>query len=397
MAWIVTEAVSPAPLWAEQMYGVSISGAYFYSPLIWYDGVDYTWAVEKRRVVDGGLEWFVTDSPGTGSYPNAVTTDATYVYTGGFAPALPGSGARVEKRRQSDGGVEWNQNEVWPGNHEVNGIAVDASGVYIAGRQQSTWNYLVQRRSLITGAPVWTKLLGGVPFASSFALDICTYGTDVYACGILKVGALFSDQQPYVEKRDIATGGLTWGIGVTPYPGYSGYAKMAVDANGVYSIGNFEVGGGIRKIDLVSRALSDGHVQWINQVDTDVLGGSLQSVNDLLLLGDKLYVVTIQSGAGIVCVIESRSRIDGSFIARDILIPYDNPAFFGIDGISNAPADEIIGSGWSDFVAPPDQQCYMQDFLASLPVPSGPTMDQIMRGCKWFNGGSFQGMYLGWR
>jgi hypothetical protein len=28
---------------------------------------------------------------------------------------------------------------------------------------------------------------------------------------------------------------------------------------------------------------------------------------------------------------------------------------------------------------------------------SGPTMDQIMRGCKWFSGGSFQGMYLGWR
>jgi len=27
----------------------------------------------------------------------------------------------------------------------------------------------------------------------------------------------------------------------------------------------------------------------------------------------------------------------------------------------------------------------------------GPTMDQVMRGCKWFNGGSFQGMYLGWR
>lgn len=32
-----------------------------------------------------------------------------------------------------------------------------------------------------------------------------------------------------------------------------------------------------------------------------------------------------------------------------------------------------------------------------IPPIVGPTMDQVMRGCKWFGSGTFQGMYLGWR
>jgi len=38
--------------------------------------------------------------------------------------------------------------------------------------------------------------------------------------------------------------------------------------------------------------------------------------------------------------------------------------------------------------------CARLEIITSVP---GPTMDQIMRGGKWFNGGTFQGFWLGWR
>jgi hypothetical protein len=37
--------------------------------------------------------------------------------------------------------------------------------------------------------------------------------------------------------------------------------------------------------------------------------------------------------------------------------------------------------------------------IEAIPLftPTGPTMDQIMKHGKWFNGGTYQGFWLGWR
>jgi len=91
---------------------------------------------------------------------------------------------------------------------------------------------------------------------------------------------------------------------------------------------------------------------------------------------------------------------DGTWRFNDMIWVPSLSLFVAVGGNSGGSAEiwtSSNGINWSLAHTAPVAMgfCYIGVCLGQ--VTTGPTMDQIMRGCKWFNGGSFQGMYLGWR
>jgi hypothetical protein len=213
------------------------------------------------------------------------------------------------------------------------------------------------------------------------------------------------DDRPYVERRGNVAGALVWGIEEAG-AAYIRYYNLSVDSTGVYVL-SYPDSATQLYLRLKSLALADGSEQWAVNIDPPFtmpgVGMMSQYGTDVTVLGNKVYISyryfdPFDPMGTDINVIESRDKATGAFIARDRTSSTTTFILWeGFTGISNAPAADDIIVGGSINPTGADASCYWEDFLAALPAPSGPTMDQIMRGCKWFNSGSFQGMYLGWR
>ena len=141
----------------------------------------------------------------------------------------------MKKRSLTTGALIWNQTNTSSG--AITSIAVDSSGIYVGGwdYSQSNNQWRIEKRNLTTGALIWTQTINpslGNDIIQSVAVD---------SSGIYVGGWDYSqsNNQWRIEKRSLTTGALIWTQTSNPSSGYDSANSVAVDSSGIY-VGGYD-------------------------------------------------------------------------------------------------------------------------------------------------------------
>jgi hypothetical protein len=371
MAWNVKQQIADAsPI--ETQWSVTNDGTYIYSAGHGYNGggAQAYMVTEKRQISDGTLTWQKGTWGEKETYGLCVAQDGTRVFAAGENRT---SNLGIIRTYLLNGNTSWSYIPTVVGVGicgYYNAIDVDDDYVYLVGPDAWVGDFHIEARNKTTGAQVWVSAVGS---GGDQAVDVRVYDGYVYACGFLWDGA--GGYTPRVV-RTATDGTFDWGISdfdlaVTTY----GYRKLDVDSTGIYIASQALFTGDsfiLRKL-----ALADGSTSWSVTVTGAITGPPTQIgvVNDVLLLGTKIYVLySCDIGSGTQYIVESRNTSDGSFIAYDAFAVYTE-AFLAITGLSNAPAaDEIVAVGSYPQTDPSYRYSYWDDFLAATSGGTGTTL-----------------------
>jgi len=368
MAWNVQQQIADA-YYSETQWAVVSDSTYIYSVGHGYNaaGAQAYMVTEKRQISDGTLTWKKGTWGERETYGLCVAQDGTRVFAAGENRT---KNLGIIRTYLLNGNTSWSYIPTVVGVDicsYYNAIDVDDDYVYLVGPDAWVDDFHVEARNKTTGVQAWVSAVGS---GGDQATDVRVYDGYVYACGFLWDGV--GGYTPRVVRLSTSSSGtLDWGISdtdlaVTTY----GYRKLDVDSTGIYiaSQADFSTQA---YFTLRQLALADGSTSWSVQV-TGALGGQMGTVEDVLILGTKLYIIyTEDVGLGTQYIIESRDTSDGSFIAYDSFTAYTE-VFKAITGLSNAPAaDEIVAVGAYPQTDPSYNYSYWNDFLAATAGGTG--------------------------
>lgn len=373
----------------RELKGIAIDGTYLYVIGDNDTSTSYnTVTIQKRRMSDLGLEWSQTEARYSGiNVPKwDIFAYDTYVY---HTTQITGGVGYIRKRNKSDGSIVWSQ--AFPAASLPNGIIADLSGVYVIGDYSSggKWWWRIEKRNhdgtLAWGrgfkqhginSPTWGRLID-IDTDYIYAGGICTNGTN----------------QWLLEKRNKSDGEAIWKYDIPAGLGYGPYA-LCIDADNVYSCGDDS--GGYWRIQKFAKVIAD--------IPIDV-----QVYRVRIWLGGYIGVTPTS------CKFDGILKIGGIDYSKELsadyfyyAVPYMTQFFEWdknpVTSLDWTPAEvnAIDLFGYQTHSSIPEVTKYAYDvFLeilySSAPPPPTPTLDEIMRGGKWFQNGVFKGCWLGWR
>jgi len=248
-----------------------------------------------------GTGGVIQENPsGVDDRASKVAVDGSYMYIVGWDTSPGNIQWRMEKRTLTTGSLIWARtSNPTSGNDYASDVAVDGSGVYIVGSDQSpgTAEWRIEKRSLTTGSLISSFGTGGViqedvSGGTDVAVGVAVDGSGVYIVG--------SDQSPgeqewRVEKRDLATGSLTWARTGNPSSGWDCAYGVAVDGSGVYIVG-LDSYTGDYEWRIEKRYLTNGRLIWSRTSNPTSLNDAAYGV---AVDGSSLYIVGYDaSGSG---------------------------------------------------------------------------------------------------
>ena len=334
---------------------------------------DYQLRIEKRSLTDGslvagfGVGGVVTSNPGSGDDgANAVVTDGTALYIGGY-DSTPGNNQwRIEKRSLTNGALVTTfgasgvvTNDPSTNTDVITCMAIDSTFLYVVGfdgtNGSSDLQWRIEKRRLDTGelvsafdgdGVVTSNITGGYERPNAVVAD----GNALYIAGVDPTG----NDRGRIEKRDLASGSLVTAFGTNgilpfdPSVNRDNILDLAIDANALYLVGYDEspaVNDSQWRIE--KRSLTDGSVVWSKVSNPSTYFDSPVAYR---LDGGYLYIAGTDYSAGASDSqwrIEKRNASDGELVAA-----------FGTDGVVtanpsshyDAPA-AIVADGDSIYIA----------------------------------------------
>jgi len=198
----------------------------------------FEWRIEKRDLATGETLLNITENISPyGGKASAVAVDSTGFYVVGSGPV----GWKVEKRDLASGALTWVQSEDIGGAETANGVAVGSSGLYVVGYDSNNAGgfkeWRVEKRDLTTGTLIW-GISEQIGVGAALPTDIA-YGVAVDSTGLYVVGSdttVSGALEWRIEKRNLTSGTILWSTSESLE--YQSEAEaVAVNSMGVYVVG----------------------------------------------------------------------------------------------------------------------------------------------------------------
>ena len=284
---------------------------------------------------------------------NGVAVDGSGVYVVGYDHNGAGSNAewRIEKRSLTTGALIWAVSEHISTYYDLaHGVGVDASGVYVAGYDGngagSTEEWRIEKRNLTTGTLIW-GFSEHISSSHDYAYNVAIDGSGVYVVGYDHNGA-GSNAEWRIEKRNLTTGTLIWGVSEHISSDYDYSNDIAVDVSGVYVVGRDQVpGNGEWRVE--KRNLTTGVILWAQSEDistaTDDALGVAVDASGVYVVGYDQNAV----GNQYELRVERRSKPNGDPLSATgsgrILFTVNNGSFGGLAPLSPTTISPLPPAG----------------------------------------------------
>jgi len=277
------------------------------------------WRVEKRNPMDGLLVWAsaLPDRSTLPSAASAVAVDGSGVYVAGFdaSHGLADTEWRIEKRRTADGSVIWTAtSNPTPGVDEASAVAVDSSGLYVVGIEEYDlanvlFDWRIEKRDVSDGSLIWNAT--SRPREHNLARGVAVDDSGIYVVGESTISP--GNTEWRIEKRRLTDGSMIWNA--TSHPSVDSLdsaAAAAVDATGLYVVGNDQPVTGGMEWRAEKRNLSDGSLVW-NATSYPTVGNNW--VWHVAIDPSGIYVAgSDQSPGNEEWRVEKRHLLDGSLM-----------------------------------------------------------------------------------
>ena len=257
-----------------------------------------------------GTGGVIQENPsGVDDRASKVAVDGSYMYIVGWDTSPGNIQWRMEKRTLTTGSLIWARtSNPTSGNDYASDVAVDGSGVYIVGSDQSPGEqeWRVEKRDLATGSLTWART--GNP---SSGWD-CAYGVAVDGSGVYIVGldSYTGDYEWRIEKRYLTNGRLIWSRTSNPTSLNDAAYGVAVDGSSLYIVGYDASGSGEWRIEKMS---TTGSLIWAR---TSNPSNFFDVAVGVAVDGSGVYIVGYDTSPGTAeWRIEKRSLTTGSLIS----------------------------------------------------------------------------------
>ena len=359
------------------------------------------------RDSSGTLVWIEADSftpkgPARwlDGYPRSCRYCGGNVYIGGYqkyrvtsSPLVEWNGIRVESRNASTGTLNWMRRHplVPAKSYSFGDIAVDPGGVYVCWSETVSGHnqWVMEKWNIVTGLTEWSKTY--VPVQHADVYGIAEYGDSIYVTGGWTAADTFAVR---VEKRLKSDGSLTWGVTDFSADYFFFSRDIGIDSEdlAIYiNLVSYSYSGGVK---LQKRLMSSGAIIW-----TQVIADSKESPIP------KISTETFSATGGVLIAGYDKTTVPtySSWYMewKDVAPAYD--MLLTCHAV-NSTGNQLLGIRNRSTGAYYTSQEYVKTSevlsgIEAIPLftPAGPTMDQIMKHGKWFNGGTYQGFWLGWR
>ena len=347
------------------------------------------WLVTKRDKSTGALIWSFEDTDPVSWHWSTYYHSSLYsgyLYSCGVH-SWPTRRGIVEKRDTGTGALSWGPLEVSISGtyaYEILKVCVDSSGVYILAYFTSGSSYRLIKLDNATGAVLWSKNMNDWPLDF---YSINYFGMTIVGSKIYFLVMTYSTYTTCIEARSLTDGTLLSRVLRT-----TEWTFLNTPDKGSFEVGDplyADVAG--NGIVGISGAPGEDEIIWVgrfynatsnaNYIESLMMPNSAQDFIAAPLSGSPPLQVSFFDTSQPPAPGPTFSwdvEFGGDILTRNGIWTYATPGVFDVTfNFSGGPITKLA--------------------YITVTGSSGPTMDQIMRNGKWFNGGTYQGFWLGWR